>query len=105
MKTKKTVFKEINEIKRGMKNGREWILYKCVDIDNVSFSAFNKPPMLDTEVEINYEETQNGKYTNRTIVDKPRNKPQMIDEFKILTDKLDEILKVVYEIQSKDKPF
>ena len=81
LKHKQITVKTVAQVKSGQRNGTEWILSRVTDTDNVAFTTFAghryKPGGNYT---IQYEESQNGKYINRTIKEPKEREPEDEDD-------------------------
>lgn len=73
----KIIIKDVQKIKEGYGKKGPWSLYKVTDSNNVQYSTFEEKytAMLGMEVDVEVEVKQNGKYTNRTILE-PRKQVQ-----------------------------
>src|SRR3990167_846354 len=68
----RTLISAVNPVKSGTtKKGKPYTLYYVIAANGTRFSTFNSEWLnkIGTEQLITYEEVQNGKYTNRNIID------------------------------------
>ncbi len=95
----KIIIKDVKKIKEGYgKNGKAWTLFRVTDSTGLEYSTFSPvyEAMIGTEVDVDVEVKQNGKYTNRTIVEpgmkKSSQNPETIALLKEINSTLKEIL-------------
>ena len=68
LKQKQITVKTVKQVSTGERNGATWVLSRVTDIDNVAFTTFAGHRYTPgSKYTIQYEESQNGKYMNRTI--------------------------------------
>lgn len=107
---KKTIFiTEATQVKSGFgRNNKPWTLYRVVAEDGTKYSTFEDKylGMVNSEIEIEYEEKQNGKFTNRTIIEAGR-KPKSTspDKTDTMIGLLMEIRDLIAESKQEGKPY
>jgi hypothetical protein len=68
LKQKIITVKAVKQVSTGERNGVTWILSRVTDTDNVAFTTFaGHRYTTGSKYTIQYEESQNGRYMNRTI--------------------------------------
>ncbi len=102
----------VKSLKSGEANGRPWTLFEIQADGGQRFTTFD-PAWRDhvgETVTATYEETQNGRYTNRVLGEFPKTARTIVpphapapatgpDKFSMLTEKLDRILAEVVAIR------
>lgn len=114
---KKIFITECSEVKTGFgKNGKPWTLYRVVSEDGTKYSTFDEKylGMVNSEVEIEYEEKQNGKFTNRTIIEPRKYQAShstgsrdaiLVNMNEQILDRLDTIIELMTEKIADKKDF
>ena len=79
IKTKNTQIKEVKFIKSGVgASGKSWDLFNLIDVDGDRYTSFQREPYESLmnkhePIVLTFNEEQNGKFTNRTIVAPQKN--------------------------------